>query len=327
MIYIDTHSDDVAWNLALEYYFAAVRPLPETIFLFWPTEPTVVIGRFQNAMEEINLPYLKEHEIRLVRRMSGGGTIYADRGNRMYSFIEHQESVRIEFHRYLEPVICALAELGVEASFNGRNDLVIGGRKFSGNSQYRLKDRLVHHGTMMFDVDIEAMAAVTAAGSDTILSKSVKSVRSRVTNIAEHLPRPVDMDAFGEVMVRHIMGGPGYPVYELTPEDTAAITKIADERFRGWENVYGRSPKFNIDRSARLDGGRMQFRLEVQKGIITQAALYGDFFASVDADTICAALIGCRYDRAAVLEALQAHGVGDAVYRVTAREMAAVIAD
>ena len=327
MIYIDTRSDDVAYNLALEYYFTAAKPMPDTVFLFWPTEPTVIIGKFQNALEEINKQYLDANEVKLVRRLSGGGTIYADRGNWMYSFLEHQDTVRIEFHRYLEPVIDALAELGVEASFNGRNDLVIDGRKFSGNSQYRLKDRLVHHGTMMFDVDIEAMVAATAVESETILSKSVKSVRSRVTNIADHLPKPVDMETFREVMVRHVMGGAGYPVYELTPEDDVKIRSIADEKFRGWENVYGRSPKFNIDRSARLDGGRMQFRLEVEKGVITGAALYGDFFASVDADTICTALIGCRYERAAVLRALEDGGVGDAVYRVTAQEMAAVIVE
>ena len=327
MIYIETNSNDLAYNLALEYYFAAQKPMPDTVFLFWPTEPTLIVGRFQNVLEEVNKPYADAHGIRIVRRLSGGGTIYSDEGNYMYTFIERQSARQIEFHRYLAPVIDALSSMGVEASFNGRNDLVIDGRKFSGNAQYHLRDRVVHHGTMMFDVDIEAMVAATTVDLGKITSKGIKSVRERVTNVAEHLPAPMDMETFKEIIVRHIMGGGDYPVYEVTPEDDALIRQIADEKFRGWENVYGKSPKFNIDRVGRYDGGRIQFKLEVAKGVITEAAVYGDFFSSVDADWIAAALIGCRYERGAVLDALCSHGLDGAVYRISAAEMAETIAD
>ena len=210
--------------------------------------------------------------------------------------------------------------------FNGRNDLTIDGKKFSGNAQYRLGDCVVHHGSLLFDTNIRQMVESTTVDSYKILSKSIKSVRDRVTNIAEHLPAPMDADTFKECMVRHIMGSSG-AVYEITPEDDKRIREIAAEKFNNWERIYGADPKFNIERTGRLAGGKMQFKIDVQKGIIRHAAVYGDFFSTLDAETICAALVGCRYERSAVLEALQAHGIDGAVYRISAREMASVIAD
>ena len=170
------------------------------------------------------------------------------------------------------------------------------------------------------------MVESTTVDSYKILSKSIKSVRDRVTNIAEHLPAPMDADTFKECMVRHIMGSSG-AVYEITPEDDKRIREIAAEKFNNWERIYGADPKFNIERTGRLAGGKMQFKIDVQKGIIRHAAVYGDFFSTLDAETICAALVGCRYERAAVLEALQSHGIDGAVYRISAQEMAEVIAD
>ena len=258
--------------------------------------------------------------------MSGGGTIYTDLGGWQFTFIQHKEAGEIEFHQYIAPVIDALREMGVHAEFNGRNDLTIDGKKFSGNAQYRLGDCVVHHGSLLFDTNIRQMVESTTVDSYKILSKSIKSVRDRVTNIAEHLPAPMDADTFKECMVRHIMGSSG-AVYEITPEDDKRIRELADEKFRRWECIYGADPKFNIERTGRLAGGKMQFKIDVQKGIIRHAAVYGDFFSTLDAETICAALVGCRYERAAVLEALQSHGIDGAVYRISAQEMAEVIAD
>ena len=184
----------------------------------------------------------------------------------------------------------------------------------------------MHHGSLLFDTDIEQMVASTTVDSYKILSKSIKSVRDRVTNIAEHLPAPMDPEAFKARMVRSIMVG-STQTYSLTPEDDARIRQLADEKFRSWERIYGADPKFNIERTGRFAGGKMQFKIDVQKGIIQHAAVYGDFFSTLDAETICAALIGCRYDRGAVLEALRQHRIDGAVYRISAEEMAAAIAD
>ena len=326
MIYIETGSDDVYDNFGLEYYLASEKRLTETVFLFWRTTPTLMVGKYQNVLEEINKPYADAHGIHVVRRMSGGGTIYTDPGGWQFSFICPAEGEEIQFRAYIDPVLSALAELGVDAGFNGRNDLTIDGKKFSGNAQYRLGDWVVHHGSLLFDTDIEQMVASTTVSEEKILSKSIKSVRDRVTNIAWHLPRPVSPEAFKEAMVRHILGPDGRRL-ELTAEDLARAKALAAEQFASWERIYGASPRFEIEKARRFEGGRMCFRLEVKGGQIRRAAVSGDFFSTLDAGEITGALIGCRYERSAVEQALLAHGVDGAVYRISARDMAALIAD
>ena len=326
MIYIETGSSDVYYNFGLENYFTVEKRLPDTAFLFWRTTPTLMVGKYQNLLEEINKPYADAHGIHLVRRMSGGGTIYTDLGGWQFTFIQHRDAKQIEFHEYIFPVLDALAEMGVAAAFNGRNDLTIDGKKFSGNAQYRLGDCIVHHGSLLFDTDIGQMVASTTVDDYKITSKAIKSVRDRVTNISEHLPERMSAERFKEIMVRHIMGG-STDVYEVTPEDNARIRAIADEKFCAWERIYGANPKFNIDRTGRFAGGKMQFKLDVRKGRIESASIYGDFFSTLDAETITSALIGCRYDRESVLNTLKAHGIDGAIYRITAEEMAELIAD
>ena len=324
MIYIETGSTDVYYNFGLENYFTVEKRLPDTVFLFWRTTPTLMVGKYQNVLEEINKPYADAHGIHLVRRMSGGGTIYTDLGGWQFSFIQHREAGEIEFGQYIAPVIGALEEMGVTASFNGRNDLTIDGRKFSGNAQYRLGDCIVHHGSLLFDTDIRQMVAATTPDSYKITSKSIKSVRDRVTNISDHLPQPMDPETFKETMVRHIMNG-STAVYTVTPEDDARIRELAREQFRSWERIFGRNPKFTIDRIGRFAGGKIQFKIEVRKGIIRSASVYGDFFSTLDAEAICSVLPGCRYERGAVLAALEP--LGGAVYRITPEEMTRTIVD
>lgn len=326
MIYIETGSDDVYYNFGLEYYFTVEKKLPDTVFLFWRTTPTLMVGKYQNVAEEINKPYADEHGIKLVRRMSGGGTIYTDLGGWQFTFICHGEAKEIEFGRFIAPVIDALREMGVNAGFNGRNDLTIDGKKFSGNAQYRLGDSLVHHGSLLFDTNIEQMVASTTVDSYKIISKSIKSVRDRVTNISEHLPSVMSPEAFKESMIRHITGGTE-KIYAVTPEDDRRIREIAKEKFESWESIFGVNPKFNIERTGRFDGGKITFRLDVSKGVIKSASVFGDFFSTLDAETICSALVGCRYEKNAVLQALVSNGIDGAVYRISAEEMAKTIAD
>lgn len=326
MTYIETGSADVCYNFGLEYYFAAEKPLPGTVFLFWRTTPTLMVGRYQNVLEEVDKRYADEHGIRIVRRMSGGGAIYTDMGGWQFTFIEEARDGDIRFQRYLAPVIGALGELGVQAAFNGRNDLTVGGRKISGNAQYRLGGRVVHHGSLLFDTDLDRMAAATTVDRYKIQSKGIRSVRERVANLADHLPAPMGAEEFKALMVRRILGPEG-SVYALTPADDARIREIGAERFGSWESVYGQGPGFNLQRTGRFPGGTMTFRLEVKKGVIRRAAVEGDFFSTVDGEAVGRALAGCRYERGAVRGALERAGLDGAVYRVTAAGMAEVIAD
>lgn len=326
MIYIETASTDVYYNFGLEYYFTVEKKLPDTVFLFWQTTPTLMVGKYQNVLEEINKPYADAHGIKLVRRMSGGGTIYTDPGGFQFTFIQRRDAEQIEFQQYIAPVIGALQEVGVQAAFNGRNDLTIDGKKFSGNAQYRLDGSIVHHGSLLFQTDLVQMVEATTVDPYKIISKSIKSVRDRVTNIADHLPAPLAPQDFKACMVRHIMQGSD-ATYVPTEEDKARIRQLAQEKFNNWDSIYGANPKFNIERIGRFAGGTMRFRIDVRHHVIQGMAITGDFFSTLDPADLNAALVGCRYDRAAILEALKAHGLDNAVYRVSAEEMARTIAD
>ncbi len=324
MIYVETGSTDVYYNFGVENYFAVEKCLPDTVFLFWQTTPTLMVGKYQNVVEEIDQSYAAENGIHLVRRMSGGGTIYTDLGGWQFSFIQHNNTRQIEFQQYIQPVLAALRSMGVNAMFNGRNDLTIAGRKFSGNAQYRLGDCLVHHGSLLFATDIERMVEATTVDTYKIYSKSIRSVRERVTNIAEHLPHPMDGQAFKACMVKEILGVEGTQ-YQLTQEDIARAKDLAREKFSGWDNIYGKNPRFNMERTGRFAGGKMQAKLEVVRGIIRDAAIYGDFFATVDPATLEKTLVHCRYEREAVLQAMQAGGLEGAIYGISVQEMADLI--
>ncbi len=324
MIYIETGSEDVYYNFGLELYFAAEKKLDEPVLLFWRTTPTLMVGKYQNTLEEINQPYAEQHGIQVVRRLSGGGTIYTDPGGWQFTFIDYNEDTQITFTQYIAPVVEALRALGVAAEFNGRNDLVIGGRKFSGNAQYKQGGTTVHHGSLLFDTDITQMVAATTVDPYKILSKSIKSVRDRVTNISEHLPQPMDTDAFKRHMVRYLMRG-SEKTYTPDAQDVERIWQLAAERFDNWACKYGANPRFAVTKTGRFAGGKMEVRLTVKKGVIQEAAVNGDYFAAERADRLAECLIGCAYDRAAVRAALAAQNMEDAVYGVSADEIAALV--
>ncbi len=324
MIYVETGSTDVHYNFGVEYYLAAEKKLNDTVFMLWRTTPTLMVGKYQNTLEEINRAYAEAHGIQIVRRMSGGGTIYTDLGGWQFTFIEQGDSGDIQFEQYTRPVLEALRAQGVPAAFNGRNDLLIDGRKFSGNAQYKLGGCTVHHGSLLFDTDIAQMVASTTVDEYKIISKSIKSVRDRVTNISEHLKTPMDPDEFKRYLIGYIMGEKD-TFYELTEADRAVIQHIADTKFSAWECIYGSNPRFSLTKSAHFSGGRMTFQLEVKKGVITGASLNGDFFAEERADTLCASLAGCPFEYDQVLARLKERGFEGAIHAVTLEEIAALI--
>ena len=256
-------------------------------------------------------------------RPCGSGTVYHDLGNVNYTYIVRANGT-VDYDAVLSPVIAALNAIGVPARKNQTCDIAIGDLKISGSAQRMIKGRLLHHGSLLFDTDIEQMVASTTVDSYKIISKSIKSVRDRVTNISDHLPQPMGPETFKETMVRHIMNG-STAVYTVTPEDDARIRELAREKFNSWDRIFGADPQFNIERTGRFAGGKIQFKIEVRKGIIRSASVYGDFFSTLDAEAICSVLPGCRYERSAVLAALEP--LDGAVYRITPEEMARTIVD
>lgn len=307
LLYIQNDSTDPRYNLALEEYVFKHLKFEEDFIMLWQNEPSVIVGKNQNTVEEINVDYVEQHGIHVVRRSTGGGAVYHDLGNLNYTFITKADGTGIDFRKFTQPVIRVLNSLGVPAEFNSRNDIAIRGKKFSGNAQRVYKNRVLHHGTIMFNSKLEDVHNVLKVKAEKFKSKSVKSVRSRVTNISDYLPEPITIDEFKKLLLERLFLEQDSPKreYVLTEEDQAEIRKMMEEKYANWEWNYGYSPKFNYEKTDRFDGGTLQVRLNVVKGIIEECKIYGDFFGVEDVRDVENRLKGVRYDRAAIQEALQ----------------------
>ena len=323
MIYVKYSSPDVSLNLAAEYYFATERELGDDVFMLWQPRPTIVVGNFQNIHEEVDVSYAASRGIDVVRRLSGGGTVYQDGGSIQFAFIEKREG-DIDFRRYLEPICEALLELGIDAEINGRNDVTVGGRKVSGNSQYRAGGKTVHHGTLLFSVDIDEMARATTPPDYKVTSKGIKSVRSRVCNMAEHTDKVKTSREFMDYLARR-MGGER--VYVPTDEDLRRIVETADEKFRAERqgNLSLKSPKFNFEKICTFPGGSVVFRFTVRSGVIESPQVLGDFFTVTGTSPLVHALDGCPFTGDAVREAVL--GCAFSAMDIDIRELAEMICE
>ncbi len=299
MKYLDFPSLDACVNLALEYYLAEYDPFPgEDLCWFWNTVPTVVIGKYQTAQAEVNLPYLEEHGIALVRRHSGGGTIYSDENNLMFSMVTKSTDEGINFQKFTAPLVEVFCSWGLPVTHSGRNDLFLEGKKFSGNAQFHHNGFTVHHGTLLVDTDFDAMESAITPPPDKVVSKGVSSVREHVINLKPYLPADVLKQGLSRSLRDALTDG----TVILTPEQQAQVLAIADEKFRGWEAVHGKSPKFTFSRTRKFPGGTLTAELEIEHGIIRHAAASGDFFG--DAEPMCQALNGVPHTREDVYKAL-----------------------
>lgn len=301
MIYINTRSTDPFYNFGCEVYFGSEKLLGDDVFLVWHTTPYLIIGRFQNALEEINAEYARENSIGVARRASGGGTCYLDEGGWQFSYISPSRGndLSIEFARFVNPVVDFLRSLGLDAALTGRNDITVSGKKVSGNSQFRLGSVVVHHGTLLFDENLENLVRATTPKEYKITSKAIKSVRERVTNIREHLPSDMGLYEFRDALVNALTDSR----YEITPEDDRRIREIADSRFRNPAVIYASAPKFEMEKEVHLPGGTFVIGLSVKDGMIEDAGITGDFFSGSDADP-AAVLRGVQFTPGAVRNAL-----------------------
>ncbi|MCO5476299.1 MULTISPECIES: lipoate--protein ligase [Enterococcus] len=312
MLFVPNENNDPRINLAIEIFLLQEMKVDEPILLFYINEPSIIIGRNQNTIEEINKDYVDAHGIHVVRRFSGGGAVYHDFGNLNFSFImpDDGNSFR-DFEKLTKPIVQALHEMGVEgAQLKGRNDLVIDDMKFSGNAMYATNGRMFAHGTIMFDSDINEVVNALKVRKDKIESKGIKSIRSRVTNIKPFLPKDkqdMTTEAFREEILLKIFGVDSVDqvkTYTLTEEDWVKINEISDKYYRNWDWNYGKSPAFDIERRKRFPIGSIEVRVNVQEGKITEAKIYGDFFGLGDIADVEQAFIGTRYDKSALKDVI-----------------------
>ncbi|SDJ43726.1 lipoate--protein ligase [Salimicrobium halophilum] len=331
MLFIDNEGvNDPTINLAIEEYALKNLDISETYLLFYINEPSIIIGKNQNAIEEINTDFVEENGIHVVRRLSGGGAVYHDLGNLNFSFLTKDDGNSFhDFAKFTEPVVDALKQLGAPAELSGRNDLTIEGRKISGNAQFTTKGRMFSHGTLMFNSEVENVVRSLNVKSEKIRSKGIKSIRSRVASIAEYLPEGTTMEDFKTMILRYIFDVEDVndvPQYKLTEEDWKAIYQLSEERYRNWDWNYGKSPKSNIQQTKRIEGaGTYDIRLDVNKGYINNAKIYGDFFGIGDVTEVEDRLIGTKYEREAIREAVEDLDISHYLGKVTMEDFLTIV--
>lgn len=298
---------DQTLNFALEEFTLTHLDINETYLMFYRMTPTVIVGRNQNTVEEVNMDYIRSHNVTVTRRLSGGGAVYNDPGNLSFSFIARDDGDSFNnYRKFTEPVIRALKHLGVDARLEGRNDLTAGGKKISGNAQFVTKGRIFSHGTLLFDVNLDNVSKALHPDAEKYESKGIKSVRSRVTNIREHLSEDMDIRRFREMLLHYIFeGADKIPEYRITDEDWIHIVSLAQNRYRNWDWVFGKSPEFNVRKARRFPGGQVDIRLSVKKGYVDQASIFGDFFGVRDVRDVERLLAGTKYEKDAVEDRLR----------------------
>jgi len=299
MIFIENEGiTDPRINLALEEY--ALRNFGESddYLLFYINGPSIIIGRNQNTLEEINDEYVRENGIHVVRRMSGGGAVYHDEGNLNFSFITNYKKENLHnFKKFTKPVIQVLKEMGVDAEMSGRNDILAEGRKISGNAQFSTGKRMFSHGTLLFNSDLEEVTRALDVKMNKIESKGHKSVRSRVANISEFLNDELSVSEFRQRLLDGLyQERDKFETYHLTENEWNAVHALKDEKYGNWDWNFGRSPDFNIQRSKRFAVGEIDLRLDVEKGHIKNLKIYGDFFGKEPVDEIEEMLKDVRYE-------------------------------
>ena len=308
MILLETGNTDPYFNLAFEEYVLSNFTWGD-ILILWQNDNTVVIGRNQCAEAEINLAYIKENNINVVRRSTGGGAVYHDLGNLNYSFItDRDESAENQFHRYTETVVDALRGLGLNAEASGRNDILVDGYKVSGTAQRLLGNRILYHGTLLFSADLSAAESALKVDPEKFKGKGISSVRSRIANISDFLEDPMTIQEFSAYIKKAFSAGENEQI-SLGQEDICAVNKLREEKYAAWEWNFGRSPLMDIHTKHRWTGGTLELFYSVKRGVITEICFCGDFLSLCPPEDIAEALKGCIFTKKAVGDVLDSFNI------------------
>ena len=293
MIYVnlnDAKERELSFYLAMEEYVA--RNMKERdCFFMWQVEPTVIFGRNQLIENEVNVSFCKQNGIKMFRRKSGGGCVYADKGNIMFSYITKEDNVGFTFYKYINMILAMLEKLNVKATTSGRNDILIDGRKVSGNAFYRIPGRSVVHGTMLYDSDVETMMASITPSEQKLKSKGVTSVSQRITQLKDYID--ISMEQFKDFAKNTLCNGE----ITLQQKEMEKILEMEKE-YRSHDFIYGNNPKYAVTHHHWLDGvGEMEVRMEVKNGVIQSLNLLGDYFIVGELDALLKSLKGVKLNK------------------------------
>lgn len=325
MIFVENNNMNPYRNHALEEWL--IGRFDEDCFMLWRNEKAVLLGRNQNVYNEINLPYIREHGISIVRRLTGGGAVFTDEENLMFTFISGKERQEFaDFKKFTTPIIEALLTLGIRAEFSGRNDITIEGKKISGNAQCVYHNKVLHHGTLMYKANTAELVNALKVSKIKLQSKGVDSVRSRVTNIAEYMEEPMDIEEFRQYLLTYVKGFvKDAKTYRLSDEDWKEVEKIRLDKHSTDEWIYGTNPDFNVEREVKVPGGIIQIYVNVHKGNIVGCRIFGDFFSNGELYEIENALKGVLYKAENIREVLQGFDIAYYFKDITIDELLAAI--
>lgn len=306
LTYLESPSTDPCFNLALEQYVFDALPRDREYFMLWRNDNAIIVGKHQNTAAEVNAAYVREHGVKVVRRLSGGGAVYHDLNNLNFTFImDRSEGAPLDLKLFCTPVAKALNRMGVPAEVNGRNDITVNGMKFSGNAQYVRGGRVMHHGTILFDSDLSVVSRALRVTAEKLESKGVPSVRGRVTNLKPFFPEDVTLADFKKQLVSAIFEEGSVARYDFTAGDMKAVEALRDERYATWDWNWGTSPKAAIHRRRRVEGcGTVEAFIDTDRGRVTGLTFCGDYFGADDADALTALLIGTPLEESALRAAL-----------------------
>ena len=296
MRYLKNPSTNPYYNMAFDEYCLESLPIDEPVFFLWQNRPAVIVGFNQEVNTEVNLDYLKENGIDLVRRVTGGGAVYHDLENLNYTIVGRSEDLERDYPEYASIMAKALQTLGVPATLSGRNDILVEGRKVSGFAKRVCKNRLMVHGTLMYNVNVDVLTHVLNPSTTKLQSKGIASVRSRVANLCEYLPEIPDIQTFSQRLEEILSNNYTDTEYQLTETDLANIQRLTDKKFATWEWNYGRSPKATLVHSARLACGTVEIHLTLAENRIASCRFGGDFLGNLPASDVEKALTGIPYE-------------------------------
>lgn len=309
MLFVQTkEGNDPAVNLATEEYLLKEIEIEEPLLLLYINRSSVIIGRNQNPFEEINEDFVTEHQIPVIRRISGGGTVYHDLGNLNYSLISNDDGHTLRnYLKFTEPIITALQEMGVPVSLNERNDLVIENRKVSGTAQFSYKGKILSHGTLLYDANLDDLRQTLQVKPKGITSKAIQSRRSHVVNIKPFLAESIGMDRFKVRLLQHLFKAKeDLPVFVLDEGAYQRIEEIAKNKYRTWEWNVGESPNFQLKNAKISDQvGKLEISVEVKRGLIDQIRVSGLENHKEEISNIKSLLQGVRYEKEAIKSKLE----------------------
>ena len=322
MQFINYLGQDAYTNIAMDSWLLYNLKPTEPVFSLWQNKRAVIIGRNQNTFSEINQDYIDSHDVQVVRRVSGGGAVYHDLGNICFTFfVPVENSGTVNFKKFVQPMYDALHAVGINAEITGRNDLEVEGKKVSGNAQRYAGGYLMHHGTLLWDTDVEAMIRSLNVSDEKFVSKAAKSVRARVGNIKDFAP-DLTLETFLEKLKYYLTDEGKDGELVLTDEQLAGIKDWRDNRFATWDWNYGESPKFQFQNHAKFTGGAIDVQVNVEHGKISDINFLGDFLGVRDWRDIKDQFIGIDFTPEAVLSVLTKNAEGQYFGTIANEELA-----